>query len=132
MKWLHLTAAVMLLAACVSDRIADDSLDEIAADYVQMTLEIGEREPGYVDAYYGPPEWRDAAKAAPRPVEDLAREATALAARVHAVDPVTPEPLQQRRPAFLMAPLNATTTRLRLRSRPTRIGRSSGTGRGVQ
>src|SRR3546814_551992 len=66
MKWLHLTAAVMLLAACVSDRIADDSLDEIAADYVQMTLEIGEREPGYVDAYYGQPEWRDADKAVPR------------------------------------------------------------------
>ncbi|HEY9554969.1 hypothetical protein [Allosphingosinicella sp.] len=114
MKWLHLTAAVMLLAACVSDRIADDSLDEIAADYVQMTLEIGEREPGYVDAYYGPPEWRDAAKAAPRSVEDLAREATALAARVNAVDPVTLEPLEQRRRAFLMAQLKAASTRLRM------------------
>src|SRR3546814_11097441 len=109
MKWLHLTAAVMLLAACVSDRIADDSLDEIAADYVQMTLEIGEREPGYVDAYYGPPEWRDAAKAAPRSVEDLAREANALAARVNAVAPGTLEPPQQRRRPFLMAPPKAAT-----------------------
>src|SRR3546814_11235572 len=98
MKWLHLTAAVMLLAACVSDRIADDSLDEIAADYVQMTLEIGEREPGYVDAYYGPPEWRDAAKAAPRSVEALTREATATAARVKAVAPGTPVPPHPRPP----------------------------------
>src|SRR3546814_1919152 len=104
----------MRLAACVSDRIADDSLDEIAADYVQMTLEIGEREPGYVDAYYGPPEWRDAAKAAPRSVEDLAREATAIAARVNAVDPVTLETLEQSRRAFLMDQLKAASTRLRM------------------
>src|SRR3546814_16572100 len=76
-----------------------------------MTLGIGEREPGYVDAYYGPPEWRDAAKAAPRSVEDLARAATALAARVNAVDPVTLEPLEQRRRAFLMAQLKAASTR---------------------
>ena len=66
MKWLSMLGALFLLAACVSDRVANDSLDEIAADYVQMPVEIGEREPGYVDAYYGPPEWADAAKAAPR------------------------------------------------------------------
>src|SRR3546814_18964607 len=119
MKWLHLTAAVMLLAACVSDRIADDSLDEIAADYVQMTLEIGEREPGYVDAYYGPPEWRDAATAAPRSVENLARAAPSLAARMNAVDSVTLEHLDQRHRAFLLAQLEAGPTRLPLLQRET-------------
>ena len=114
MKWLHLTALVMLLTACVSDRVTDDSLDEIAADYVQMTLEIGEREPGYVDAYYGPAEWRDAAKAAPRSVADLAKEAAALFARTNAIDPATLEPLEQRRRAFLLAQLTAASTRIRM------------------
>lgn len=114
MKWLHWTPVVMLLTACVSDRVTDDSLDEIAADYVQMTLEIGEREPGYVDAYYGPPEWRDAAKAAPRSVPDLAKEAAALSARTDAIDPATLEPLEQRRRAFLLAQLTAASTRIRM------------------
>ncbi|MFC7499375.1 hypothetical protein ACFQRC_09095 [Enterovirga sp. GCM10030262] len=114
MKWLSMLGALFLLAACVSDRVANDSLDEIAADYVQMTLEIGEREPGYVDAYYGPPEWADAAKAAPRSVADLAREAAALAARTNAIDAASLEPLEQRRRTFLLAQLRAASTRLRM------------------
>ena len=51
--------ACLLLTACagVSGDAAGtaDSLDAVARDYVALTLEIGEREPGYVDAYYGPP-----------------------------------------------------------------------------
>jgi hypothetical protein len=65
-KQLLLGLAALLFAGCVSDQVTDDSLDEIAVDYVQMTLELGERDPGFVDAYYGPKEWQDAAKAAPR------------------------------------------------------------------
>jgi hypothetical protein len=114
MKWLYMFMGLLLLAGCVSDRVADDSLDEIAADYVQMTLEIGEREPGYVDAYYGPPEWLQAAKAAPRSIEDLAKEAAALTARANAIDPATLEPMEQRRREFLLAQLRAASTRLRM------------------
>jgi hypothetical protein len=86
MKLLSLFLTAFLLAACVSRPMSGDSLDEIATDYVQMTLEIGEREPGYVDAYYGPKEWADAAKSAPRSVQDLAKEANALSERVSAID----------------------------------------------
>jgi hypothetical protein len=110
--WLWL--ACLLLSACVSDQVAQDSLDEIAKDYVQMQLEIGEREPGYVDAYYGPKEWADAAKAAPRSVADLAAEARRLTGRVNAVDPAGLEPLELRRRDFLLAQLTAASTRLRM------------------
>jgi len=48
---LILLGIMFLLTACVSAAISGDGLDEVAADYVQMQLEIGEREPGYVDAY---------------------------------------------------------------------------------
>ena len=104
----------LLLAACVSSPRQTDSLDEVAADYVQMTLEIGEREPGYVDAYYGPKEWAEAAKAAPRSLEDLAREADALSARAAAVDAADLEPIERRRRDFLLAQLRAARTRLRM------------------
>ncbi|PWG02467.1 hypothetical protein [Sphingosinicella humi] len=114
MKWPHAFLGLLLLAGCVSGKVEGDSLDEIAADYVQMTLEIGEREPGYVDAYYGPAEWRDAAKAAPRSLESLAAEAAALTARVNAIDPATLETMEQRRRTFLLAQLRAASTRLRM------------------
>ncbi|HWV61520.1 MAG TPA: hypothetical protein VN034_12730, partial [Sphingopyxis sp.] len=42
------------------------ALDEIAAAYLRLSLEIGTHEPGYIDAYYGPPELKKAAEAAPR------------------------------------------------------------------
>lgn len=114
MKLLQLLVAILLLSACVSDQVANDSLDEIAKDYVQMTLEIGEREPGYVDAYYGPKEWADAAKAAPRSVPDLVKEAAALTARITAIDPTRLDPMSVRRRAFLLAQLRAAQTRLRM------------------
>ena len=68
---------LMLVAACATPPApapdaSGDSLDAIARDYVALILEIGEREPGYVDAYYGPAEWQQAAKAAPRSLADLA------------------------------------------------------------
>jgi hypothetical protein len=114
MKLLQMLLAFLLLSACVSDQVANDSLDEIAKDYVQMTLEIGEREPGYVDAYYGPKEWQDAAKAAPRSLPDLAKEAAALSARTSAVDPAKLDPLAARRRQFLLGQLRAAETRLRM------------------
>jgi hypothetical protein len=114
MKLLQTILALLLLSACVSGQVGKDSLDEIAKDYVQMTLEIGEREPGYVDAYYGPREWMDAAKAAPRSLPDLAREAAALSARTGAIDPAGLDPLSRRRRDFLLAQLRAASTRLRM------------------
>jgi starvation-inducible outer membrane lipoprotein len=47
----HVTIAALmgasLLTACVSaPKSASDSLDAVARDYVALTLEIGEREPG--------------------------------------------------------------------------------------
>ena len=114
MKLVRLVLALLLLSGCVSGQMGKDSLDEIAKDYVQMTLEIGEREPGYVDAYYGPKEWQDAAKAAPRSLPDLVKEAASLSARTAAVDAERLDPLSRRRREFLLAQLRAASTRLRM------------------
>jgi len=105
---------LLLLVGCVSNGVTEDNLNEIAADYVQMTLEIGEREPGYVDAYYGPKEWQDAAKAAPRSLADLAEEARRLTARLASVETDDLDAMDLRRRAFLQAQLTAATTRLRM------------------
>jgi hypothetical protein len=90
-----------------------DSLDRIAEDYVRMSLEIGTHEEGYVDAYYGPAEWKRQAEAAPRAVPQLAEAAAALQSRLRAL-PTPADTLVQRRRAFLDAQLTAARTRLRM------------------
>jgi len=61
------------------------SKNSIAQSYVHLALAIEQHIPGYVDAYFGPPEWRgQAEEAGPRPVPELLAEATRLAASLAA------------------------------------------------
>ncbi len=83
-------------------------LDDAARVYVRLTLEAGAREPGYVDAYYGPAEWK--AEADPRSVEALRRDAAALRLRLEAMPGLAGEDLRRR--DFLIAQLRAAETRL--------------------
>ena len=108
----------LMLAACATPMSAPeptgDSLDLIAADYVRMQLEIGEREEGYVDAYYGPAEWQAAAKADPRTIDQLIQAAATLTRRLNALEGRgwTPDQAQRRR--YLLAHITAADTRLRM------------------
>ena len=106
--------AILLLGGCASMEKGESALDRIAEDYVRMTLEMGVREPGYVDAYYGPSAWQDAAEASPRSVEALVAEAARLAAELDQVDPTDLGIMERRRRAFLLAQLRAARTRMRM------------------
>ncbi|MFN3538063.1 MAG: hypothetical protein ACK4Y4_11505, partial [Brevundimonas sp.] len=105
-------AGALGMAAC-SGR-SDDSLNAIAQDYVIMTLEIGEREEGYVDAYHGPPEWAETARVNPRTVEQLRVAAAALTRRLEQLSTrgLSDEEVQRR--AYLIAHVRAADTRLRM------------------
>jgi hypothetical protein len=89
-----------------------EALDKIAVDFVHLTLEAGEREPGYVDAYYGPKDWETAAKANPRPVSALRKEADRLQAALAKVGDKGLSPDERRRKLFLKGQLRAAQTRL--------------------
>jgi hypothetical protein len=56
------------------------SLDALARDYVRLALEIDAHESGYVDAYFGPDEWREAARKNPRERPELNAEADRIIA----------------------------------------------------
>ena len=62
------SAAHATTSSIASSEASRTQLDPIAEAYVHLTLEIGEHEPGYVDAYYGPDAWAQQAKRAPRPL----------------------------------------------------------------
>jgi hypothetical protein len=55
-------ASAMAVGACAPDTGSREStvvLDQVAESYVRLVLAVGEHDADYVDAYYGPPEWRD-------------------------------------------------------------------------
>jgi hypothetical protein len=115
----HLLAAVLLavsVAACRGQAPQPDKrVDAIARDYVLLSLEIGEKEDGYIDAYYGPADLQERAKAeaAKLSLPDLARRTKDLQARVAAI-PAEGDSLDARRVRFLAAQLTAAATRLRM------------------
>ncbi len=109
-----------LFSGCAASRTGDtpniavpvkqSALDRIATDYVQLTLELGEVEPGYVDAYYGPPEPAALAKTKPRDMRELGNAIVGLMLAIDALSP-DPDPVIVARKRFLSAQLEAALTR---------------------
>ncbi len=89
---------------------ASNELSAIADDYVKITLALGEKEAGYVDAYYGPAAWAEAAKSDPRDMRELGNALIALMERLDAL-PQGDDPLVEERKKFLSAQLEAAVTR---------------------
>lgn len=84
--------------------------ETVGEAYVRLALALDQHLPGYVDAYFGPPEWSEQAKTAgPRPLPELAQQAAALAAAV-AADGT----LDSQRQDFLTGHILAMQTSLRL------------------
>ena len=110
--------AALALAGCTTTPSQKaGSLDGLARDYLALQLAIGEKDPGYVDAYYGPPELAERAKA-----ENAATALPVLQSRVEQLDgqiaafPVEAGSLDVERVRYLRAMLNAARTRLRVMS----------------
>ena len=107
--------AALALGACGQSSDPAGDLDAIARDYLLLQLTIGEKEDGYIDAYYGPPEIQAQAEAeaAANDLPQLAERVAALRGRIAQAEPEDGS-LDARRAAFLDAQLVAAQTRLRM------------------
>lgn len=114
----YMLFALLLCVSTACNRAPEssDSLDSIARDYVLLSLTIGEKEEGYIDAYYGPPELQERAKAgAPNAtLPELAQRTDELRARVAGLEDDGGDDLSARRARFLAAQLTAAATRLKM------------------
>lgn len=100
------------MPAHTTSETASATLGNIAEAYVHLSLETGEHEPGYIDAYYGPAAWADQAKAAKRSLPELRAATDALIQRVQAVEENSLTALEVRRKQLLAAQLTAAATRM--------------------
>ncbi len=115
-----LLAGLLALAvgACATIAPPADGLDGLADEYSLLQLTIGEKEEGYIDAYYGPEavKARAVAEAPGQTLADLSARALTLRDRASAfADPFAASPsLDQRRARSLFAQLTAAITRLQM------------------
>lgn len=100
----------LAFAGAASAAPARDNLNLAARDYVRLQLAIGEKEDGYIDAYYGPDALKAEGKAlaAQSDLPALQKRAQALRARIERLGGKTP------RAHYLTANLTAAVTRLRM------------------
>lgn len=106
-----LLGTALTLACCTTVPASRDNLSAVARDYVVLQLAIGEKEEGYIDAFYGDPALKTEgqALAAKSDLAELNRRVTILGQRILLLGQEEP-----RRSAFLMAQLRAADTRLRM------------------
>jgi hypothetical protein len=110
----RLACLLILFAAACADVATETPLDLAARDYVRMALEIGTHEKDYVDAYYGPPEWRTEAEADPRQLPELKAEAERISGNLAVIDAGALQPQDRRRHAWLTAHVGSAQTRLEM------------------
>ena len=87
-------------------------MNAVAERYVKLVLAVGERDPAYVDAYYGPPEWKTQAAAAKRTLEQIEQEAAELSQLLGA--PQSGEGMDALRHTYLRLQIAALRTRVRM------------------
>lgn len=117
MDVLMIRLALAAVAACLlfaAPAQAKSPLDRLAEQYVKLSLELGEHEEGYIDAYYGPPAWQAAAKAKKRDLTAIRIDLLRLVVGLMQIDRQTLSPEERRRHAFLIAQLRAAGARLQM------------------
>jgi hypothetical protein len=100
------------LEASMQQPSENDPVNALAERYVKLVLALGQHDADYVDAFYGPPEWRKDAEAAKRPVSDIDRDAAALLiALAMRPPPPSADELQRLRHEYLPRQLQALRAR---------------------
>jgi hypothetical protein len=105
--------ALLLFATACTEHAAPDAaaqFDPLAERYVKLALALGEHDSDYVDAYFGPAEWRLAAHDNPQGLADIAQAAAELAATVRSIDITGADYLLELRQDYIASHLESLAT----------------------
>ena len=81
-----LVVCVLLgIPAMLMGQAVSDPMKGVAERYVKLVLAVGQHDADYVDAFYGPAEWRKAAEAEKLPLSAIDQQAEALEKDIAAV-----------------------------------------------
>ncbi len=108
--------SVGLLACGIAVADGRTDVNDIAESYVRLVLEIGLYDELYVDAYFGPGEWKppESARQDTFPAERLGGRARELISRLAKIDPRGFTALDKQRGAYLEKQLSSANARIEL------------------
>jgi hypothetical protein len=90
-EWLAaILCAALTSGGCMASVESAQTDDAAAEAYVKLVLGVGTHDPDYVDAYYGPPEWRTEVERAAPNLIDLNKRAAALEVDLRRLPPIEP------------------------------------------
>src|SRR5215469_5159509 len=113
---------LIFLIACASlmssgGARAGDAMNSVAEQYVHLVLGLGQHDPDYVDAFYGPVEWKTQAEEQKKSLDAIGAEAAKLSMTVTEI-PIAPgtadSDLRQLRREYLHKQLSAVAARVRM------------------
>lgn len=116
MKRFALAASALALTSCSTvPGIQPPALDVLARDYLALQLAIGKKDPGYVDAYYGPQELATQAAAldGDTSLAELQARVVALDATLALIE-AEPGTQEAERVRYLRAMLSSAKVRVRM------------------
>jgi len=112
-----LCGAALVIGAVAPAQTTPDaspvSVDAVAESYAKLVLAMGQHDADYVDAFYGPAEWKTAAEKEKKPLDAIREEAMDLFSALAQL-PVPPVELEYLRLQYLMAQLAALEARVRI------------------
>ncbi len=91
---------------------AQGPMNEVAEQYVKLVLAVGQHDADYVDAYYGPAEWRTAAEAGKQSLDAIARDADRVAADLASLQPGAGDELVILRHQYLVKQIESLRARV--------------------
>src|SRR5215831_14077385 len=106
-----------LVTVSESGRVATEAMNSIAERYVYLVLALGQHDPDYVDAFYGPADWKTEAEQQKKSLDEIGAEAAKLSLTLTEtpIAPRTPDSdLRQLRREYLHKQLAALAARVRM------------------
>jgi len=89
-------------------------MNRLAEGYVKLVLAVGQHDSNYVDAYYGPDEWQQEAKAQPKTLDTIEQEAASLLKQLRAINARGSEELVRLRHQYLVKQLESLSARVKM------------------
>ena len=89
------------------------TLDSAAEDFVRLALAVGEHDKDYVDAYFGPDEWRAAVRSEEADLEVILDRALELSRQIESLPMETTDPMVSQRHRRLAKTVDSLVARVR-------------------